>query len=204
MKTLKLLLASAVSGLFLSTSAVNAELMQLSTPFGFDARSAGGDFLSDFPANSFKFSLGAFDTGFTPSSDNFSDWISNWTEVVETPWRVAGPAAAKDRVNVTFNQSIDALAGTQGYVWGYDQTTDLSSAQWILVTNPNWIFPAWNELSVEIKPENSWSIGPEAIAIFGSISDTGMQFQAVPEPSTYALIFGLGILGFLGYRRVRK
>ncbi|MCH8476114.1 MAG: PEP-CTERM sorting domain-containing protein [Opitutales bacterium] len=35
----------------------------------------------------------------------------------------------------------------------------------------------------------------------GSVDPSGSQFYAIPEPSTYAAIFGLGVLGFVVLRR---
>ncbi len=38
----------------------------------------------------------------------------------------------------------------------------------------------------------------------GSITFDNLTFSTVPEPSAMALIFGLGVLGFVGTRRMRK
>lgn len=203
MKKLNILFAATAA--LLTASIAHAEPMQVSTPVGYNALDADGVFMSNFPANTFSFSIGGFAGGFTPTPENAADWASNWVTVRDTVWRVSGPPAAINRVNLSFNQDVAAAAGLSGYVWGYDQIADLASAQWILIENSNWTFPAFNELGVDLQPQNTWSIGSAGSnAIWGTVSDSGMQLQAVPEPSTYALIFGLGILGFLGFRRARK
>jgi hypothetical protein len=48
----------------------------------------------------------------------------------------------------------------------------------------------------------SWTIGDAGI-IDGSTEDT-FVLVPVPEPSTYALLAGLGLVGFAGYRRLRS
>lgn len=39
---------------------------------------------------------------------------------------------------------------------------------------------------------------------FSESVDFSPQITVIPEPGTYALLFGLGILGLVGYRRLRR
>jgi hypothetical protein len=98
--------------------------------------------------------------------------------------------------------------GTQGYIWGFDDRNP-GAAQWILFTNPSWTLPALPTANPD-PTIITWSLldaGTQIVGGFGSFDAAGRTMtsvEVIPEPSTYALIFGLGILGFLGYRRFRK
>ncbi len=206
MKYLKTLIVA--SSAFVLTSGLMASQLRIESTGTIPGLDASGASLTEAGAGAFTFEVGAF-SGFTPNGGNVADWLANWTSVASAPWQTSGPFANRFRGPTLFN--VPELVGQQGYIWGYNSQTDFVTGQWILVTNAAWTFPAINELQLpnDIAPENVWSINGEGnIAILGSFINgnpaEGFQLAAVPEPSTYALIFGLGILGFLGYRRVRK
>src|SRR5690625_5054196 len=168
----------------------------------------------------FSFQAGTFAGGFMPTASNFSDWQSNWLIPSNslTTWNViavpgVSNTGASGRSSTVFND--DPLSGgEQGYIWGFNSKDIAGTSEWILITNDSWTFPApsirGGDPVFDVDPK--WSttdIG--TYAILGSLNHAGnddafsrvLTTQAIPEPSTYALIFGLGILGFLGYRRVR-
>jgi len=62
-------------------------------------------------------------------------------------------------------------------------------------------------LSSALQPgETLWIrwFSPNVAGVDQSISIDNVTFSAIPEPSTYALMFGLGVLGVAGYRRFAR
>jgi hypothetical protein len=73
-----------------------------------------------------------------------------------------------------------------------------------VLTDPLWTAPAFTLT----EPQIFWELRSLTSAVFGSysFSPTGSSIGlvAIPEPSTYALIFGAGVLGLVMFRRFRK
>lgn len=102
------------------------------------------------------------------------------------------------------NNDAPLTVGTQAYVWGYNSETLDAGSEWVLLTNPNWTFTAQNPGNPEPLAFDLDTPGTITVGGIGSLDGGALTTSAIPEPSTYALIFGLGILGFLGFRRFRK
>ena len=175
---------------------------------------------NDIP--SFTFEVGSFAAGFEPSGANFAQWEDNWLTANLAnntgSWTSLGVGTFPDHGSAsgeTIKRTGDSPAqGAQGYIWGYDDKDNLQSGEWILLTNPDWAFPAGTDQPPVLPADVTWRTADEGtVLVFGSQFNHTTEAdelqrvigsQVIPEPSTYALFFGLGILGFLGYRRFRK
>ncbi len=205
----KLIVTAALAAGISSSLFANQVRITNNTPTqGWTAVDAFGDTLTSHGAGVWSFQMGVFQTGFTPTLGTGADWASNWVHVlgVTAPWQISGPNTNKAQAQAGVNAPDHV--GKQAMVWGYNSKTFDSASQWVLLTNTSWIIPAFDGLNVTPLPENIWNYslaGVTTVNGVGTVSTSGMQMtQAIPEPSTYALIFGLGILGFLGFRRFRK
>jgi hypothetical protein len=64
-----------------------------------------------------------------------------------------------------------------------------------LTQGTNWI------LLEDVQPT---ALGAISLVIGNDVGVTALQISAIPEPSTYALLAGLGALGFAAWRRSRR
>lgn len=175
------------------------------------------------PTSGLTFALGTFGAGFSPSGAAPEDVVSNWVDtglvLNTTPWTNLANATFPSfgRLGDTGTAGTvvrpDGPVGGQGYIFGFTSLDVGTTPEWILLTNTSWTFPAGTAAGSVALVGAQWSaLDAGTQALFGSSNIAGgaaalersIQTQAIPEPSTYALIFGLGILGFLGFRRVRK
>lgn len=170
---------------------------------------------SSWNATGMTFEAGLF-TGAEPSYNAGSrtvdgDW--SWTALPADPnaqadWAAVGDDGFFDAV-FSFQHNEDPFtAGTQGYIWGFNNDEVGGGTEWVLFTNTDWTLPTVSE--TPDATEVVWALtddGTEVVGGFGIFDQGGREItsvEVIPEPSTYALFFGLGILGFLGYRRFRK
>lgn len=197
-----------VSGVLLASAGLAFGAQQ---PFGSDGFGKGFyDNGTSIPTGGLTFQLGTFGS-FTPTAANADLWAANWSTTGITSSTASWTVAAADfgSFSGTANIGPTAPTGQSGYIWGYS-ALDVGS-EWILVSNSNWTIPAHNPdaTAFPLSPWQTTAAG--TFAIVGQLNHVGVgaadrtfQTEVIPEPSTYALIVGLGILGFLGYRRFRK
>ncbi|MFA5263839.1 MAG: PEP-CTERM sorting domain-containing protein [Opitutaceae bacterium] len=186
--------------LTLAISSLSAVEINYTSPAFEIGKTSTGDPLT----NGFTFELGSFSV-FTPTAGNLAQWHANFTVLGTTNWD-----ESFTQFSNTATLSSNAApfgTSTQSFIWGYNFDTPSSSTEWILFTNPSWIFPA----SATVLPV-SWDISDAGtIAIIGSLAgslgaDPYLQtaaVTAVPEPSAYAALIGLTAFGFAWTRRRR-
>ncbi len=190
------ILSSIVAALTIGISSAVAVTINFTSPLFEIAKTSGGVELT----GSFNFYLGSFNS-FTPTAGNTSQWNANFVSLSSTAWSVDDQAfsgAAVLSSNAVFAQ------GSQAYIWGQGVVSGIT--EWILITNNSWLFPASGNLlptSWDLTDAGTGTvIGTLGTAQIGA--DPYMRTSAVPEPSTYAAVFGVLAIGIVTYRRRRQ
>ena len=174
---------------------------------------------------SFTFELGSFDGSFMPTSSNTDEWLANWVPAPNAASNPAGGSSAPYTQVPIGPVTTNRFDGTtrldgnptnftdtdQAYIWGYNER-DSGVGEWILLTNPSWLYPT--------DPGSGVNFGPDFLtsdagttAVVGSVNPewasngddphlvTENIMVPVPEPSVAVLL--LGGMGFLFVRRRR-
>jgi len=154
--------------------------------------------------------LGAFSAGFTPNSTNTSLWEANFRnnqiEALDSITGYYSPDTGiwSDRIIVNTSDA-NFSTGTQLYVWAYDSKAIDGKSEWLLLTDTNWRLGNIDPT----LPTQDFILGDSTERILGGFAYSDsfastMVITAVPEPSTYAAIFGVLTLGGVCYRRYRR
>ena len=160
---------------------------------------------------SFQFELGGFTTGFTPTLANLSLWQTNWvvfdTAVNGDGWNPTigisnysstALAVAAGGSNITSDQTGQTFTvGQQAYIWTYNTKTIGTGAEWSLIKNATWTYPAADPLNPNDLQWTLSDVGNTAVA--GATSTdvnfvSTLQTQAVPEPGSALLIAVAGVV----------
>jgi len=113
---------------------------------------------------SFTFELGAFEPGFEPTEANRDQW--------STRWRAAATAGYHGTAHffsgsVVVDGTNPAFAPTnQGYIWGFDSRESGRTVEWILITHPDWRWPAGSGTAAPIE----WCVAGASVAVVGGIN----------------------------------
>ena len=111
------------------------------------------------------FFLGAFEPGFTPTADNRSEWLANWTMVGSQRLFSGG---FFNQASVLESNSGATAIGAPAYIWG------VSGNEWVLLNSALWTWPNANSPINPITP--SFQISRVTTeATFGTISDDGNE-----------------------------
>ena len=149
----------------------------------------------------FFFELGVFVDGFVPSAENTEEWIDHW--VMMTDSQGAPDPDAKTEFTLVssifgdyggYSASVEMdhnappfAAGTQGFLWGYDEREVAGDAEWILLTNSSdWRFP--NAVTGQV-PTQTWTLGTASPdeALVGTHNSSSMTMGSVTVPSPVAV-----------------
>ncbi|MGK0185765.1 MAG: hypothetical protein ACI9R3_001546 [Verrucomicrobiales bacterium] len=128
----------------------------------------------------FRFELGGFVSGFQPSAGNAADWSKNWVTVGAAQYHSRSGAFAAS-TDVESSSAIDGVA----YIWGFNDKNASKGAEWVLLTNSQWVFPA---PSANIAPPLQWSTGTATEAVVGSVNaHSGVHLQTAAVSVTIQL-----------------
>ncbi|MEK7952021.1 hypothetical protein [Luteolibacter soli] len=134
----------------------------------------------------FRFEVGVFASGFTPTTANTSQWAANWSAAQRTVYN-ATTKVFTSQYTVTSN-AAPFTVGAVAYVWGFGGR---AGNEWTLFRATSWTWP----LSDTLNPTAiSWNAKDATQVVVGSIHSTGTPFlmqssavtHSVPPTSTYA------------------
>ena len=119
----------------------------------------------------FRFELGSFEKGFEPAVENIGDWRAHWVTVGQADYNAAaGFFAASSEVT-----ALPGEVARTAFIWGFNRASATSGAEWVLLTNPDWVLPVGKDV---IAPPENWSTGTASIAVVGSVNATpGIHLQ---------------------------
>jgi hypothetical protein len=147
--------------------------------------------------------FGVFDQQFTPSVVNLLEWS---TRFVVAPNSAGFIDFSEPEWSLVFGLTSNAApftVNTQLVMWIGTSFEAGPDSDWVLLTDPSWRIKAHDPLSFGV----SLGFTPQTTALFGSFdfeTRSIMALAAIPEPSTYAMLLGLGVLAVVGYRRLRR
>lgn len=178
----------------------------------------------------FKFELGTFISGFTPTGANITDWTANWKPFARAQapsvngWNSAISYFNKSglfQLNGQSDQGLSADTFSQGelaYLWIYDDFAISPGGQWALLTNDssdlnsadNWTipdptdpFPYEYALSSALNPVWGGLHNVQGGGDFTApLAAFTIQTHVVPEPSSVFLVMLAGVVWRV--RRARK
>ncbi|MCW1914642.1 hypothetical protein OJ996_13730 [Luteolibacter sp. GHJ8] len=134
----------------------------------------------------YRFELGVFAAGFTPTAANTAQWSANWSAAQRVVYN--GTTRVFTGVYTVTSNAAPFTVGANAYVWGFGGR---AGNEWILFRAPSWIWPAPNP----IDPFGlDWNAKDATQVIVGNIHASGSPFlmqasavvSSVPPSSTYA------------------
>lgn len=133
----------------------------------------------------FRFEVGVFATGFTPTAANTAQWAVNWNAAQRSVYN-ATTKVFTNQYTVTSNVSPFTVGAT-AYVWGFGGR---GGNEWMLFRAPLW---AWPQSDTMNPNAITWNAKDATEVIVGTIHSTGTPFlmqssvvtNSVPPASTY-------------------
>ncbi len=195
---------SAIAGLACAIGISLIGVVEAGTTIGFGSSVGATNLTSSGEPmhDGFVFQLGTFEDDFEPGANNTADWLGRWRPASDregeplegntVPYQTRelggvfpeGLRANNFTGSVTLDHNEPPFElGGQLYIWGYDQRATAGAAEWILITDPSWIWPdGGNNL-----PATSYAVSGAASAILGEISGAGFEMKSaavtVPDSS---------------------
>ena len=143
----------------------------------------------------FRFELGVFGAGFTPTVANKAQWSSNWTSAQRVAYN---PSTAIYTGEVTVTSNVAPFTvGASAWVWGF--RGDYNSGEWVLFRRTDWTWPAPD-------PFNPfpllWSATSANSVVLGTVNSGGMRSAAVsaalPPVASWAVWQGVELASTSG------
>lgn len=121
----------------------------------------------------FRFELGVFINGFTPTAANTSQWAANWRSTQRIRYN---PSTGVRQFNAEFtveDNDTPFNVGAAAYLWGF--RGNAASSEWILIRNTAWSWPAPNPFSPFPLAWNAADAANPAggVVILGSVIASG-------------------------------
>jgi hypothetical protein len=125
---------------------------------------------------SFSFHLGAFShpsvpAGWAPDATNTGEWHQYWVTADVSPY-VPSASVFSGRFSSRHGVNGTIAAGSPAFIWGTNR--DHPNAEWILLTDPDWVWPSDNPLDFTTV---SFTIDENTSAVVGQVNTTGVQMQ---------------------------
>ncbi len=109
----------------------------------------------------FRFEIGVFKAGFTPSATNTAQWATNWVVAQRTNYNPVTRIFAG--THYVTNNVAPMTNGARFYFWGFKGSE--VSGEWILITRTNWSWP----LADDAQPPLTYTTG-QASAVLGVLN----------------------------------
>lgn len=152
-------------------------------------------------------SLGAFDSGFTPTLQNYADWGTNF-RTESTPGYYVGPSGGGPEYSAALRLSDNSVfaVGTQLRLWIRTPGGVAGGAQTALFTDASWLVVANSPTDVTTRYFDFTNVTSADFGTFDFNSNQAstVAVTAVPEPSTYGLTLGGVLFGFTFLLRRRR
>ncbi|MFT4548297.1 MAG: hypothetical protein ACI8XO_002205 [Verrucomicrobiales bacterium] len=164
------------------------------TTIGFGSSVGATNLISSDAAmpEGFLFQLGTFEGDFEPTSSNTDKWLLGWRPASDREGEpLEGNTAAyqtqelgggfppgfransfSSSVMLDHNEAPFDLGG-QLYIWGYDQRATPGAAEWILITDPAWIWPDGSSN----LPATSYAVSSATVVMLGEIKGDGFEMK---------------------------
>lgn len=138
--------------------------------------------------------------------NDFSTWNTGLAAMPESAGYFSNDQSNLWSVSFVVPSNAEPLTvGSNVLLWGYNSKDVVPGSEWILLSDPLWELAA-----VGPTPSIfSFNFSEDTSALFGafewgdSASGSLAATAAIPEPSTYAALFGLATLLIVGFRRFR-
>ena len=111
----------------------------------------------------YVFELGAFNSGFTPTSNNLMSWFANW-RVYDTADYSSENGYFTGAVDMFDNGTSTELgtpsfAGLDAYIWIRNSNIgENATTEWLLVRNSSWVFPTPTSHCCDPSLPVEWSV----------------------------------------------
>ena len=151
--------------------------------------------------------IGAFDSGYTPTLQNYSTWKAHFT-TDPTPGYYVGPSGGGPEYSAALHLSDNAIlpVGTQLRLWIHTPTGFSGGAQTALFTDASWLIVSNSPTDVTTRYYDFTNVTSAAFGTFdfnNHLAST-VAVPAVPEPSSYVLGLGLPIFAMAVLARRRR
>lgn len=152
-------------------------------------------------------SIGAFDSGFTPTLENYSTWGANF-RTESTPGYYVGPSGGGPEYSAALRLSDNSVfaAGSQLRLWIRTPAGFAGGAQTALFTDASWLVVTNSPTDVTTRYFDFTNVTSADFGTFDFNNNLGstVAVTAVPEPSSYAVGLGLPILAMALLARRRR